>query len=128
MWMLSSTWNRHANELAFSLMSHLSTLVSHSSLSLSLSLSVSSDEAHCLYLLMTWYLLVNTENTDGNIFSYRKFIAFSCDSGTQKSRDGISQKGSLQGQSFEYFFLCKSYHFLSRVYIPIIYSIYLLKA
>ena len=47
---------------------------------------------------------MNTENTDGNIFSYRKFIAISCDPGTPKSRDGIFQKGSLQGHSFEYLF------------------------
>ena len=69
---------------------------------------------------------MNTENTDGNFFSYRKFIAISCDPGTQKIRDGISQKESLQGHNFEYFFF-KSYHFLSIVYILIIYSIYLLK-
>ena len=53
---------------------------------------------------MTWYLLVDTVNTDGNIFSYRKFIAISCDPGTQKSRDEISQKRYLQGHCFEYFF------------------------
>ena len=47
---------------------------------------------------------MNTENTGGNIFSYRKFIAISCDPGTQKSRHGISQKGFLQGHNFEYFF------------------------
>ena len=42
------------------------------------------------------YLSMNTENTDENILRCLKFIAISGDARTQKDRDGVSQKESLQ--------------------------------
>ena len=54
------------------------------------------NEAYLTYSLMTCSYQMNTEKTDGNILRYLKFIVISSDARTQKSRDGVFQKQSLQ--------------------------------
>ena len=51
---------------------------------------------------------MNTENTDENILRYLKLIVISGDARTQKNRDRVSQKDSLQRHTLGITFLYAS--------------------
>ena len=59
------------------------------------------------------YLSINTENTVENILRYLKFIVISGDARTQKNRDRVSQKESLQRRSLDitFFYACRTIFF-----------------